>query len=292
MTVHIGDAASLRTVISSWIAEDTTSNEIVPIVVVALHACGDLTPSILEFLTTCKLDPPRQWHVVGAVVVGCCYNMMGLSSKLDCPRLSQCFDHLRDMPLSSSATTIGRKYGSLELSTQHLHLATQAPLTWSSDDSGSLSSATSLSIRKVTYRALLSRRLDPAARAETGPPSLREVHWTQKRVGRLASSAYREFNCYLTLAAKRLQVGEAMLDTKTPMQPDESDLQSTLETLYVLRCFIGPVIESYIALDRLLYLQEHLQGSNSNGSAYLSNLFDQGTGSLRNLALVWRPSDV
>jgi hypothetical protein len=85
-TVHIGDAASLRTAISSWIAEDTISNEIVPIVVVALHACGDLTPSILRFLTTCKLDPPRQWRVVGAVVVGCCYNMMGLNSKLDCPR--------------------------------------------------------------------------------------------------------------------------------------------------------------------------------------------------------------
>ena len=82
-TVHIGDAASLRTVISSWIAEDSTSNEIVPIVVVALHACGDLTPSILRFLTTCKVDPPQQWRVVGAVVVGCCYNMMGLSSKLD-----------------------------------------------------------------------------------------------------------------------------------------------------------------------------------------------------------------
>jgi len=90
-TVHIGDAASLRTVVSSWIAEDTPSNEIVPIVVVALHACGDLTPSILRFLTTCKLDPPRQWRVVGAVVVGCCYNMMSLSSKLDCPPLVSSF---------------------------------------------------------------------------------------------------------------------------------------------------------------------------------------------------------
>lgn len=84
-TVHIGDATSLRTVISSWIAEDTTGNEIVPIVVVALHACGDLTPSILRFLTTCKVDPPQQWRVVGAVAVGCCYNMMGLSSKLPYP---------------------------------------------------------------------------------------------------------------------------------------------------------------------------------------------------------------
>jgi len=144
----------------------------------------------------------------------------------------------------------------------------------------------------VTYRALLSRRLDPSVRAETGPSNLREVHWAQKRVGRLASSAYRDFNCYLTLAAKRLQVGEAMLDTKTRMQSDESDLQSSLEALYVLRCFLGPVIESYIALDRLLYLQEHLQGSNSDGFVYLYNLFDQGTGSLRNLALVWRSSDI
>jgi hypothetical protein len=90
-TVHIGDAASLRTVISSWIAEDTASHEIVPIVVVALHACGDLTPTILRFLTNSKLDPPQQWNIVGAVVVGCCYNMMGLSSKLDCPPLATMF---------------------------------------------------------------------------------------------------------------------------------------------------------------------------------------------------------
>jgi hypothetical protein len=186
---------------------------------------------------------------------------------------------------------MGHNYGPLELSTQHLHLATQTPLTWSFDTSDSLSSATALSIRKVTYRALLSRRLDPSVRAETGPSDLREVHWAQKRVGRLASSAYRDFNSYLALAAKRLQVGEAMLDTKTRMQPDESDLQSNLEALYVLRCFIGPVIESYIALDRLLYLQEYLQESNSKRSVYLCNLFDQGTGSLRNLALVWEPSD-
>lgn len=217
---------------------------------------------------------------------------MGSSSKLDRFPLSQSFDRLRDIYLSSSATTIGHKYGSIELSTQHLHLATQAPLTWSFDVSGFPSSATALSIRKVTYRALLSRRLDPSVRAETGPSTLRDVQWAQKRVGRLASSAYRDFNCYLTLAAKRLQVGEAMLDTKTCMQPDESDLQSHLEALYVLRCFIGPVIESYIALDRLLYLQEHLQGSDSKESVHLYNLFDQGTGSLRNLALVWRPSDM
>jgi len=184
---------------------------------------------------------------------------------------------------------MGHKHGSLELSTQHLHLATQAPLTWSSDVSDSLPSATALSIRKVTYRALLSRRLDPSARVETGSPGLREVHWAQKRVGRLASSAYQDFNCYLALAAKRLQVGEAMLDTKTHLQPDEFDLQSKLEVLYVLRCFMGSVIESYIALDRLLYLQEHLQESNSKESVYLYNLFDQGTGSLRNLALVWKP---
>jgi hypothetical protein len=84
-TIHIGDAASLRAAISSWIADDNASNEIVPIVVVALHACGDLTPSILRFLTACKADPPQQWRIVGAVVVGCCYNMMGLSSKRDYP---------------------------------------------------------------------------------------------------------------------------------------------------------------------------------------------------------------
>jgi hypothetical protein len=203
----------------------------------------------------------------------------------------QYFNHFQGLRLSSAVAT-NQNHGLLELSTQHLHLATQSPLIWSSDVSGCPSPETALSIRKVTYRALLSQRLNPSARVETSSSDLREVHWAQKRVGRLASSAYRDFNHYLALAAKQLQVGETMLDTQTQMRPDESDLQTTLEILYVLRCFMGPAIESYIALDRLLYLQEHLHESNSKGSVYLCNLFDQGTGSLRNMALVWEPSSV
>jgi hypothetical protein len=71
---------------------------------------------------------------------------------------------------------------------------------------------------------------------------------------------------------------------------EEKDLGRILEVFYVLRCLLGPVIESIVALDRYAFLQEIMESSSpesAHGKAELVNLFDQFTGSLRNLALVW-----
>ncbi len=51
-----------------------------PVLFVALHACGSLTPDILRaFVTAWKdhtISSSASWTPQGAVVVGCCYNMM------------------------------------------------------------------------------------------------------------------------------------------------------------------------------------------------------------------------
>lgn len=145
-----------------------------------------------------------------------------------------------------------------------------------------------LSIRKVVYRALLARRLpshERPDRDDSGIP-LSEIHWSEKRIGRLSDSSYQSFNQYLRIATAKLGIlpGSSTVDTETPMTEEEKGLSRRLECLYVLRTFLGPVVESAIVLDRLLFLVDHLGPSDVR----LVNLFDQSTGSLRNLALVWK----
>lgn len=65
-------------------------------------------------------------------------------------------------------------------------------------------------------------------------------------------------------------------------------MESRLEVLHILRCLLGPLVESMILLDRLLWVREELQAQTetSGVQADLVNLFDQATGSGRNVALV------
>jgi len=207
------------------------------------------------------------------------------------------------------------------------------------------SSSAALAIRKVTYRALLARRLPALCRPEGDASQCADVDWRQKRVGRLRGSAYQDFPTYLRVARGKLGlekrpqpmektgraglamasgtvlgdtntssrgVSEGEYDLESDLNSEEMKLSRTLEVLYVLRCLVGPVVESLIAVDRHLFLQEitdshsHLgedantdtnnelsensienEGLDERGKAQLVNIFDQSTGSLRNLALVW-----
>lgn len=138
-------------------------------------------------------------------------------------------------------------------------------------------------------------------------------------MGRLRSTAYKDFPTYLHVAKGKLGLDAKPLETRSGVVEKEYDLSSdlnleekllsrTLEVLYVLRCLLGPAIESLIAADRYLFLQEAVEGqvrtnrdgnitasdgildmhsSGSKEAVKLVNLFDQSTGSLRNLALTW-----
>lgn len=79
-TIHISDAESLAKAINNWILEKGSAHSDshespVPVVLVGLHCCGDLTPSILHFIERMKGGPREIFEVVGCVIVGCCYNM-------------------------------------------------------------------------------------------------------------------------------------------------------------------------------------------------------------------------
>lgn len=70
--------SSTRAWVEAYHPSTPGSDKPVPALLVALHACGSLTPDILRaFITACRADPEKaRWVPRGALVVGCCYNML------------------------------------------------------------------------------------------------------------------------------------------------------------------------------------------------------------------------
>jgi hypothetical protein len=67
---------NLLATIDLWVSEPA------PVIFVALHACGSLTPDILRAFISASRSR-RTWYPAGLVAVGCCYNLMnpvGLSA--------------------------------------------------------------------------------------------------------------------------------------------------------------------------------------------------------------------
>jgi len=326
---------SLLSTIDEWVLDPNNGSENtdilpVPVIFVGLHACGSLTPNILRAFTTARATK-RKWYPAGLVVVGCCYNLMdpvgvhisylffplSLNLELDYP------PRLKDFPTSA------------------YQLAAQVPSQWLQMNSAgpSLDPSAALSIRKVVYRALLekavlcSRPKDaPLPRNEaahmtlpskkTNPSATVPARWSRDntdaglnsnsesqkkqdtnsesvhRLGRLRDSAYTSWNSFLHIAEQRMKVVFPL---------DQFDLEEnhalsdSLSSLHVLRCLLGPLIESCILRYRLDCVRQLLSVAKVNaepdeGSSpthefrtELVNLFDQSTGSGRNVAIVIAP---
>lgn len=76
-----------------------------------------------------------------------------------------------------------------------------------------------------------------------------------KRLGRLSDSVYQDWAVFLAVVEEKLDVKVTGKAFRDPV------LESRLEVLHLLRCVLGPVIESFLLLDRKLWLQERLQVS-------------------------------
>jgi hypothetical protein len=90
-TVHI-TPETLLSAVDDWISESTDADgsetlssrgQRPSVLFVGLHACGSLTPDILRAVLAARADPSvslqRKWTMAGAIVVGCCYNLMSPS---------------------------------------------------------------------------------------------------------------------------------------------------------------------------------------------------------------------
>ncbi|OCB86700.1 hypothetical protein A7U60_g6158 [Sanghuangporus baumii] len=275
---EVENSKGLEKVIDSWMNGLNEEDEIricgserkpAPVVFVALHSCGSLTPSILQEVLSHRQSAAsanRKWFVAAAVVVGCCYNLM----------------RKEDFPLSHTLRRhLQKDYPGFELSSNHLQLAAQVPSIWFR--STDADSAIELAMKKILYRALISPLLNRSD--ETG---------ASQKLGKLNSKAYESFEGFLDMTGRKMEIDLLSsfkeIIAQAPAAAEIDKLSRRVRTLHALRCLLGPPVESLIILDRYLWLQEELGSSGGRRIIDIVNLFDQETGSGRNVALVLTPS--
>lgn len=330
-TVHI-KPTTLEAAIEDWLLANvpdtfTSSRDPIPIMFVALHACGSLTVDVLRtFLShRSKAESGRWWEPHSLVVVGCCYNLITPS----------------DFPLSEPLLALSPRP---TLPIAALHLATQVPTHWFRTERAGMGAC--LAVRKVVYRALLQPVIQLAAQCRKESTDSQEIMSREnnqeltarlglgetpenRRLGKLNDTSYTDWSTFLVSATTKLGIsvddltrrhseGQGPGDELPPWILNHGDdsggeegvferlrMESRLEVVHVLRCILGPLIESLILLDRYEWLREELgvvRGKypvNEEGREQLQNgavavemvsLFDQVTGSGRNVALVVSPA--
>jgi len=119
------------------------------------------------------------------------------------------------------------------------------------------------------------------------------------RLGRLNDRCYASWSTFLQTVEQKLSVRfpkEVFHEESKGLEGDKanSTLERKLEVLHTMRCLLGPVIESAILRDRVQWLMEALMSGtdaqeNESVEVKLVNLFDQATGSGRNVAIVIAP---
>jgi len=119
------------------------------------------------------------------------------------------------------------------------------------------------------------------------------------RLGRLNDRCYASWSTFLQTVEQKLSVKfpkEVFQEESKGLEDDNANftLERKLEVLHTMRCLLGPVIESAILRDRVQWLMEALTSGtdaqeNENVEVKLVNLFDQATGSGRNVAIVIAP---
>ncbi|GAA6034718.1 hypothetical protein JCM8097_001136 [Rhodosporidiobolus ruineniae] len=265
--------------------EDGGEEDPPPALLVALHACGDLTPAALEaFVRADASDPRRAGRGAKAVFVGCCYNLLTPSR----------------FPLSSLVRSLlpSTPGGGGEMTREHLRLTPQSPATWHLFPSST--SAFLSATRKIAFRARFEAELEAA---HVGTPDTR-------RVGRIAE--VRSWTEYRARAVAKWDYGRTVLEPGAvpalrfgrDKEEEEREWRTALWMMRVwwtLRSWLGPPMESLCVVDRFAYLCEGLRheweedaeeeeegGRKTRRRVEVVNVFDQAKDSPRNLALVVR----
>ncbi|KAJ7718119.1 methyltransferase domain-containing protein [Mycena maculata] len=269
-TIHI-TPTTLCDSIDEWIGNTSSQGEEesdpVPVLLVALHACGSLTPDILRtfFIQRAASSQDRPlWTPIGIVAVGCCYNLLAP----------------QDFPLSKPMTT-----SPISLASSAYHMAAQIPAQWFRTPESRADAA--LALRKVVWRAIIGARFAKLhADYERGPLDGTGDRPVMRRLGRLNNTVYTDWKTFAGVAGERIGVD---FGPDNELDAGERALISELEVLHVLRCIIGPLVETLIIMDREQWVKEQLDSGTGDMRVEMVNLFDQATGSGRNIALVVAP---
>ena len=140
------------------------------------------------------------------------------------------------------------------LTANHLQLAAQVPAHWL--DSRQRRDVAALSMKKVVWRALLERIMAERSSSDLHSPETEDAR-QRRRLGKLNDAVYDRWDMFLVRAAERLGL---KLSGNESIE-GQSEMESRLQILHVLRCILGPVIETMILLDRVQWLREELDVS-------------------------------
>lgn len=204
-------------------------------IMIGLHACGDLTPSIIKLFL-------QNDSAIGCVVAGCCYNLVETSFPL-----SEHVGQMRGFKLGKSAKS----------------LASQSIWRWGVKQS---LKEVHLMFRKHLFRALLQVIL-----YETGKFDWEAI--SNVSVGNVPKRCFTKFSEYCRYCSSKLGIqiyksGKLIY----PMSFFFTTIEPYLDQLYVdvekssfmrlagtwsVRALFSSVIESLLISDRLLYILEN-----------------------------------
>lgn len=153
----------------------------------------------------------------------------------------------------------------------------------------------------VTFNRTGAGTITQRKSSEDGEDESTGSNQVMRRLGRLADSAYRDWDTFLLKVGEKLgisvQFSLASIQNGGGCDAQSLPTATQLETLHVLRCLLGPAVETLIARDRIQWVADELakvaKGGNDfddNLTVRCINLFDQGSGSGRNTAIVIAPS--
>ncbi|XP_069138875.1 methyltransferase-like protein 25B [Argopecten irradians] len=196
-------------------------------VLAGLHACGDLTPTMLRIFTECS-------HIVGLASVACCY------MKLSCDEQGQgkTEDFEVGYPMSCFTKNIADSHLSFEAREMACHFA---------DSYQERLIANSPNLKLHCYRAALQYIIK-----QTHPEfNHGSIRLTLKRAEELP------FESYVQHSLEKIGSGSDV--QALVMQQAHSYLPywQNVVAFYTLRLSLAPVVESLILLDRMMYLYEH-----------------------------------
>lgn len=219
--------------------------------------------SLHIFTTAERIYRIRIYYLV--VARCCCRRMLlqrdapGRSASHTLQIVSASHRNLKDFPLSRTLRSHS-SVPTVNLSPGHLQLAAQVPSQWTR--SQQTLKQTRLALRKIVWRALLQdtfnmrqelgREGDVGESAEGGNTTSYGI--PLERLGRLNDATYADWETFCGAVRTKSHPRHRNL----PPAPS-TWLERRIEVFHVLRCILGPVVETFILLDRLAWMSEELE---------------------------------
>jgi len=211
-----------------------------PVVLIGLHSCGDLSPSILRgFL----MSP-----MVAAVVnVACCYDFVTVETSVEhrdtggAGNFSINDGKVLGFPMSAHVNAMPQA----KLTRSSNQLACQAVHRW--PDTPKTHNASRTHFLRAMLQVVLEHDFPECTREDDVQPTPKELH-----LGKLPLSSWIE---YLQAAMSKLQLQTPA--TAEQLSSEFAQAENNIRVYWALRAVLAPVVESLILIDRVLFLKEN-----------------------------------